>query len=303
MVKKLGISLTLLAGVVLVGAQMSQGLEIDAADKARVKFRLDVAKQTSKFADCVGKAGSKCVSKTPPETLAVPGATICSAVNPDSSQGISAEDLAAYKEAINKCELKVDFTKKQPEGVSSADAYADPNLGLGSPHDPAECPTIPTDLVTYRQFVIDSAKEKVDDQMAIIPGLCSYDTELGPIKCATKGIGLLLKGAKGLFSCQQKCEGDYSDKKGNGGPTDTFVCCATSGPGIVTNGLNRYADCSPAVAYQACRDKVMGKVDDAATKLGGGPQTIWFSAGKKQLEPEVDNATLELFDVTPDPCL
>jgi hypothetical protein len=301
MVKKLGISAALLAGVLLIGVQMSQGLVIPEADKDRVKFRLDVGKQIAKFADCLGKVGNKCITKTDPNAFADPNNTICSALDPDSSDGISAEDLAAYKTAIAKCESKINLSKKIPEGVGTTDAYADPNVGLAYPHDPIDCPAIATDMASYQDVVIASAKKTVDEQMEQIPALCTLDSDLGPTKCATKSIGLLLKGAKGLFKCQQACEGDYANKKGNGGPDDALRCCNTQGPGTATDGKNRYGACSVDAAYKTCRDSVMSKAQATADKLTGFPALVW-AGGKAQLEAEVDNATLELFDATPDPC-
>jgi len=69
-------------------------------------------------------------------------------------------------------------------------------------------------------------------------------TDATVLDCQTKGAQSLSKYVKGAGKCQWKCENDYKNKKGNGGPTDSLDQCSI---GVSTNGefvacVNKEAD-------------------------------------------------------------
>jgi hypothetical protein len=289
MVKKLGISLTLLAGVLLIGAPAVHGLVYDpVAEKALVKFRQDVSKQISKLTQCLGKAAVKCVGNTDPNVVATGVDTVCSVEDPNASEGLAADDKTAFIAAIDKCALKIDLAKKTPEGTTSPIAYSDPNIGMGCPGDPNLADGTPVvDMETYQDSVIEQALMQVTDQAELFPFLCKTGTD--PQNCVAVIIKAALAGAKGLFACGLKCETDYKDKKGNGGPNDLLQCCNSSS--------TDYGSCTPNANYTLCRDKAMDKGAATAAK-DADAASIWPLI-TTTLEQKVDNATLQLFDDTP----
>jgi hypothetical protein len=178
--------------------------------------------------------------------------------------------------------------EEEADSTSSVDAYgsSDPNIGLGCPGDPN---IGVVDMETYTEATIDSAKEKVTEQAELFPFLCVVSVSAAdPQACVAVIIKAALATAKALFSCGLKCETDYKNAKGNGGPNDDLVCCSST---------NDYGTCTPDANYIACRDKAFSKGEKTAAK---DPDAAAIYPGTKtSTQIKVDNSTLKLFDDTP----
>jgi hypothetical protein len=81
--------------------------------------------------------------------------------------------------------------------------------------------------------VADSAKGQLGTLATAIDAGCNADTGFGvsstnpgQIQCVTDNAAVLTKYAKFLGKCYEKCENDYKDKKGDGGPNNGPNCLA-----------------------------------------------------------------------------
>jgi hypothetical protein len=232
MARRLGIGLALVAGALLVGVPMAQGLVIDESNtyytdyKDWAKFRQDVGKQISKLTDCYTKALVKCDGKVDPSTDVADWPAQCNISNPPASTIADPKAKEDFGAAVDKCTLKVDFAKKNP---------ADPNLVIGYRDIgcPAEDPPyVANDLGEYQEDTIGQAKTTIATIAILLPNTCASVTTTNPeLKNCIVALGKAAGNAtKGVFKCATKCENDYKNKIGNGGTTDTSVCASAGGP-------------------------------------------------------------------------
>jgi len=212
--------------------------DIAKAQKFLLKLQKDNYKQGIKYVACVVKATAKCSYK-----FESAGSTVesCNLVTYDDSANIALNPK--FYAAVEKCEDKQDFTKKQPKGVTSADAYT----GMGCPGDADSTTTdVLEDFADLESWQIGDGERatlaQIDALGAIVRAL-ETDT-----KQQYKDVGTLSKYAAGLGKCIEKCETDVKDKKGNGGVTDSQTACAPGDAGVDAN-------------MQACLDKNTEKLE------------------------------------------
>jgi len=219
---------------ILLGAAVAGGLALGVAGSVRglvlmdksaeAKQRKDIGKQGAKESLCVAKALLKCeangTSKDPE----------CNATNPASStvpdpKGKIIPKLTAD---ITKCESKLNYAKKSATGNAVTDY-----TGIGCPGD-SDSGTAGdqpfADLTGYQAFVGPNTRAQLDLLGTLLGVLCADN------QCAVDQGNLGLAYAKGLFKCISKCENDYKDKKGNGGPDDLTTHCdpAAGDPNFAT---------------------------------------------------------------------
>ncbi len=216
------------AAVLALGsASIARGHVIDpsasTADKALAKLRKDVGKQVGKYTFCLVKAATNCekggVSSAPECNLAT-GAV--------SFESMGGKYTTKFQDAITKCDSKVNLSKKGTD-----------YQGIGCPGD---CNTMAaglqqcTDMAAFQASAL-SATSGVKSQLGLlqtgIDAACGTDTgamqtDQARIDCVANNAAVLVKYAKGLVKCQEKCENDYKDKKGNGGLDNGNSCLSAT---------------------------------------------------------------------------
>ena len=178
------------------------------------KLRKDITKQLSKYTACLGKALSQCEKGTDPFTAECSLAT--GVVTPPGDPKIR------FAADLTKCVSKVDLMKKAK--VSSVEAAESIGCSGGF-----------VDLEDYEDERIGTLKVTLDQlgllRNAAINGCdasCAGEPSHKIGKCEGKCVDDIVKRftkmTLGMAKCLEKCENDYKDKKGNGGPTDLGNC-------------------------------------------------------------------------------
>lgn len=222
MLKRSWLLVWAIAGVTLI-AVSAQGLVLTAKTDAQ-KHRADIAKQLGKYIDCLSKAAIKCEKK---------GST--SGVECDLATGMAAGSVdpkaaAKFTADVAKCDLKK-FVPAKKQKTSDYD-----QIGCPGDCDPGtdgiqRC----TDLAAYEASVESGAnpsgaKVQIGALGVLIETFCAAfvgqpaGTSAAVIDCVGNDAKFLSKYSKGLLKCGEKCEDDYKDKKGNGGPNDDPNC-------------------------------------------------------------------------------
>ncbi|MBX3023719.1 hypothetical protein KF840_02300 [bacterium] len=213
-----------------------------ATDKAAAKLRADVAKQVAKYTFCLVKAAAGCEKG---------GAT--SAVECNLGTGAVAYEMPAgaatakFNAAIGKCDDKMVLSKKGNDYI-----------GIGCPGDcdagtpgVQQCAGMSAFEASVESAAASSAKGQLGLLATLIDLACGTDlgvpnTDPARIKCATDQAKLMSKYAQGVFKCQAKCENDFKNSKGNGGPSNGAECKA--------------GDVGAAPAFATCVSAGLGKV-------------------------------------------
>ncbi len=230
------------------------------ADKSpEQKHRKDVAKQSAKLAKCLTKVWETCEKKG-----ADPSVAECDVTDGTVDGGVDPNAAANFAPSIAKCISKLDFMNKAPDGANASTAYQ----AFGCPGDANPAPGLQpfTDMDAYELGVIEAVKVAVD-QFALLPPVTGCDPMDG--KCFFAEVKRLNQLTQGIGKCQEKCESDYKDKAGNGGPVDSFDPCSAGGR-CTDDQTPCFSDanCSPATCNytfsnlafrQGCADKVFGK--------------------------------------------
>jgi hypothetical protein len=236
-------SLVAVAGMLLAGAAQGLVLEETSEDK---KLRQDIGKQLTNLAYCYGKAWQKCEKKTDPFTNScslVTGQTDLDPNSPGDLSGKFAADIA-------KCETKVDFLKKAKTLNATTGYEAIGCRGDSDSGTPGEQPF--ADLTSY-EAGSKTLLRSTAGQLGLIPGLSGCDPESDDAdKCVTTLVKTFSVFTKAIGTCSWKCENDYRDKKGNGGPNDDDNCSIDLG----------YATTSPTPDpnMTVCADKALAKM-------------------------------------------
>ena len=203
------------------------------------KHRKDVGKQTAKFVACLAKAAIKC------EKGGASSGVDCDLSNPPASTHPDPKGkvIPKFLAAIAKCEMKVNLTKKGPASDYTL-------FGCPGDSDPVTSGDQPyTDLTDFQAGLSQNTRDQLSLLTPAIDILCGGPNSTDPavIACTELQANGLLKYAKGVFKCQEKCENDYQNKKGNGGPTDSAAQCAAGDAGADSN----FKDCVNGVLAKA----------------------------------------------------
>lgn len=243
-----------------------------AVDKANAKLRSDIGNQVAKYTFCLVKASTKCEGKGLNSTVECHLDTGVVDYDPLDAQGAQTK----FQDSIAKCDGKVDLTKKGTDYV-----------GVGCPGD---CNSVAagtqqcTDLPAFQASLLSVSGTSPKGQLGGLAGLvdliCTTATGNNDptsdvrIDCVKDNVKLLSKYAQAVFKCEGKCQNDFKDKKGNGGPNNGPNCLAGDGG----------ADAN----FNACVNKTLGKV------------TPGFAAGMAALVPVlndvINDAVAGLYD-------
>jgi hypothetical protein len=174
------------------------------------KLRADVAKQIAGYVKCLASAASAC-EKTGTSVDAdcdvATGATTA-----------SADPKHKFAAAVAKCDAKLDFDKKGPDGNTSAQNYAligCPRFG-GGPRL-TDLAALETDTAFLKPLVTAMVGNVAQVSACTDTKSCKADSKI------------FLDLFQGVARCQTACENDYKGKFGQGGPTDDATPCAPSG--------------------------------------------------------------------------
>jgi hypothetical protein len=189
-----------------------------SSQKDLVKHRKDIGKQTTKMALCLAKSAIKC------EKGGATSASECNLADPASSTHPNPKNVEKFIAAVDKCEGKLNLTKKGP--ASDYSLIGCP--GDSDPGTPGDQPY--TDLTDYQAGVPATTAAQLNLLTPVIDSQCGGPASTDPavIDCVAEQAAALLKYAKGVFKCEAKCEEDYKGGKGLGGPTDSDTQCNPS---------------------------------------------------------------------------
>jgi hypothetical protein len=246
--------------VLVLTAVSVQGVVLSAKTDAQ-KHRQDIGKQLGKYIDCLSKAAIKCEKKGSDSGVE------CDLETGTAAGSVDPKAAAKFTADVAKCDLK----KFDPAKKQKTSDYE--QIGCPSDCDPGtdgvqRC----ADLGAYESLVEDGSnptgvKAQIGLLAFFIEALCSVHvgepvgTSEAVIDCVANDAKFLGKYAKGVLKCGEKCEGDYKDKKGNGGPNDDPNC--------------RVGDAGADANFTACltkkADKHLAKVQapDNATAVKG----------------------------------
>lgn len=209
------VATALAVGLAFAGATAARALVL-MAKTAEQKQRRDIGKQGAKHTLCMAKAAIKCeengVDDAPECDLSNPGASTV----PDPNNKI----IPKLTADLNKCTSKLDYAKKSATG-NSANDYA----AIGCPGDAiaggADDPF--ADLAAYQGNTGAATRTQLGILQALLDAICADN------QCTVDQASRGLAYAKGLLKCIEKCENDYKNKKGDGGPNDDLMKCVPAG--------------------------------------------------------------------------
>jgi hypothetical protein len=145
----------------------------------------------------------------------------CSIADPPASTIADTKAKDKFIADVAKCPTKLNLTKKGP-----ASNYSE----IGCPGDSDEGTSGDQPYADLNDFQA-NVGQNTQDALALlgpaITALCDLNPSPGADanECTLIHIKQGGKYAKGVFKCMEKCENDYKDKKGNGGPTDDLDQC------------------------------------------------------------------------------
>jgi len=211
-------------GALLFGATAVWAL-ILVAKTPEQKQRRDIGKQTAKFVVCVVKAALKC------EEAGVTAASECNFSNPASSTVPDQKAKDNFVEAIAKCEGKLNLAKK---GTFYAEIGCPGDSNMGTAGDQPYA-----NLAAFQAGLPDGTYAQLNLLTPLIVLACgsppAAPTDPAVMQCVADQSAALASYAKRIFKCESKCENDYKDKKGNGGPDDDTARCAAGDAGADAN--------------------------------------------------------------------
>ena len=179
--------------------------------------RSDIGKQGAGNAICMAKALLRCEANGTSNTAECKAANPASSTVPDPNGRI----IAKLTADLSKCESKLNYSKKTASGNAVTD-YT--NIGCPGDSDTGTVGDQPfADLSGYQANVAPSTRSQLDTLGILLSGLCA-DNQCA-VDQGTRGMAY----AKGLFKCIGRCEADYKDTKGNGGPDDLTTHCDPTG--------------------------------------------------------------------------
>jgi len=199
----------LAAGLLLLTRATAPAVVLDEKTAAQ-KLRADVGSQLARYVKCIGAATVAC-EKTGDSTAAE-----C-----DAETGIAtppADPKAKFAKAIAKCDAKLDFDRKGPKGNSSLANYeliGCPSYGSGLQF---------SSMAQFQSFA-PLLKPVVGDLVAGI----AFASGCDDAKACANASKVMAGFVDALGNCELRCENDYKDKKGNGGPTDALAQCDLAG--------------------------------------------------------------------------
>lgn len=208
------------AALLVMSLGTAQALVLTSGSNEQ-KFRKDVGKQLSKYALCLIKNLRLCESTgatTGPECFLVPATS----ANPP------ADAKGKFVAGVALCDSKVLLSKKSPSGGLNLEADYE-SIGCPGDSDPdTSGDQRYTDLTAYQAGSVANVKTVIGANAALIDvfgcAAGSGHTDAADIECVNgeaAKVGVLVKG---VFKCGAKCENDYKNLFGNGGPTDSPVC-------------------------------------------------------------------------------
>lgn len=216
---------------------------VDAATKTQGKLRADIAKQVAKYTSCLVKVAQKCEGKGVFSTSEC-GLTTGSV----SYEPTPGKETQKFQDGIAKCDAKMDLSKKGSDYI-----------GIGCPGDcnaaagVQSCGTMAAYEASVESTTLASAvKVQLPTLGILVNNACGVDTGAmnqslpARIDCVADFSKALGKYAAKVFKCQQKCELDFKDKKGNGGPANDGSCLVGS---LEPN-------------FVACEQKAFAKLND-----------------------------------------
>ncbi len=218
------------AGVLLLGGAVAHALELDAKSDEQ-KHRKNIAKQVSKYTLCLVKAITKCEEGSGTSAVECHADTGVVDYAGDMTLDPKNKQPGHFQDAIAKCDSKVNLSKKG-NFYTTIGCPGDCNAGTAGTQQCAN-------LAAFQASVIGSqtgsSKNQLGTLAAAIGTACDADVGGSPtdpalIECGFQNAATLTFYSKGLFKCQEKCENDYKDKKGDGGPNDLPVCNAGNNP-------------------------------------------------------------------------
>lgn len=253
--KGIGIAAAVAAGV-LVSSLNASALVLVAKSEEQ-KLRADIQKQTHGYTSCLVKAATNCEKS---------GAVIASectlatgvAVAPADAKGKFVADIA-------KCDGKLAFLKKAKTltattGYTAIGCPGDSNSGTAGDQPYA-------DMNAWQAGTPASTKGQIDLLATALGAVSGCGADADPLKCQASLNKVVAGYAAAVQKCQLGCENDYSNKKGNGGGTDSATACSLS-----ANGDNSTGD----VNFDACVDKAFAKA--TKTPLPPAVATVVFPA-------------------------
>lgn len=221
------------AAVFVFGVSAAHANVIDPdVNKDLAKLRKNIGKQGTKHVFCLVKAATKC------EDDGVDSTVECNLVTGAVAYDVPPDKATQkFQDAIAKCDEKYNPSKKGTDYV-----------GIGCPGD---CNVVTpgvqqcANMAAYEAIVegtagIAAAKVQLGGLATLINIACTLDgigaSNADPlrIECVRQNAATLGRYSKGLFKCIAKCENDFKNKKGNGGPSNGPNCLAAD-PGADSN--------------------------------------------------------------------
>jgi hypothetical protein len=253
-----GLVQVVIGGVLLFSFGVAHALLLDAKTDEQ-KHRKDIASQVSKYTSCLTKAATTCEKKGVDSGVECHLATgvVDYAGDPDHDK--SGKATEKFQAAIAKCDSKLNFAKKQK--TSSYEAIGCPgDCDNNAANGIQRCADLSSFQAAVKGTTGSAAKAQlgtlavvVDQRCAIDTGKTTNSTEQDQIDCVGNNAAILSKYAKSVFKCQSKCENDYKDKAGGGGPTDDAICLVDD-PSVPSD--------SP---FKACVDAALTKAQKKMT--------------------------------------
>jgi hypothetical protein len=229
--KKLVQVSSITAGLILiVGVSVASAFVI-AEKTDQQTLRKDVGKRGAKYIQCLVKAATKCEKggATSGIECHLPTGVVDYAGDPILDP--KNKQPAKFQGDIAKCDEKYTPDKKGTDYT-----------GIGCPGDcdagavgTQKCANIAAYEASVEATVGFTAKVQLPILAAGLDAACNLDlgggtnsTNPANMNCVAEQAAVLSKYSKFLGKCYEKCENDYKDKKGNGGPNDDPKCLVTN---------------------------------------------------------------------------
>ena len=180
------------------------------------RLRADIGRQRIEYLRCLTRSALACE-----KTGVLPG-TEC--VLATSTAAMPADPQGKFPEAVLECDKKLNYARKAPEENTSRQNYeliGCPGDSDGGTAGPQRFP----DLSAYQAVAV-SGKYQIDLLAALVTAFSDCTDTETCVEALRVAAGYVVA----VETCQEGCENDYSDRRGNGGLDDSLTRCSPGDP-------------------------------------------------------------------------
>ena len=203
--------------LVLASLATDVGAVVYPKESPAQRLRADIGRQRVEYLRCLTRSALACE-----KTGVLPG-TEC--VLSTSTAAMPADPQGNFPEAVLECDKKLNYARKAPEENTSRESYELVGCPGDSDGGTAGRQRFP-DLTAYQAVAV-SGKFQIDLLAALVTAFSDCTDTETCVEALRVAAGYVVA----VETCQEGCENDYADRRGNGGLDDSLTRCSPGDPG------------------------------------------------------------------------